>query len=114
MVPMLESGLPSRQHVIRLFEDAGLAACAHQLVTHTLATDWSAFAAKMALRADSFLARLPDTEFEAGMAELRKHAAASGSEEITEPVDFFVFERRSDGASIRPGGSSPFFFFFFF
>jgi ubiquinone/menaquinone biosynthesis C-methylase UbiE len=94
IVPMLESDLPSRQHAIRLFEDAGLTACAHQVVTHTLATDWQAFANKMALRADSFLARLPDREFEAGLAELRRHAAVSEPEEITEPVDFFVFERR--------------------
>jgi hypothetical protein len=33
-----------------------------------LATDWQQFTDKLALRADSFLARLPDEEFAAGMA----------------------------------------------
>jgi hypothetical protein len=89
--------------VIRLFEDAGFTASAHELVTHTIAPAWPAFADKMALRADPFLARVPDTEFEAGLAALRKHAAVSGPEEITEPIDFFVFERRSDGASGQSG-----------
>jgi hypothetical protein len=73
--------------------DAGLTACAHLLVTHTLAADWQTFAHKMALRAYSSLAHLPDREFEAGLAELRRHAAVSEPEEITEPIDVFVFER---------------------
>lgn len=106
IVPMLESDLPSRQQIVRLFEDADFTPCAHQLVTHTMATNWPAFADKMALRADSFLARLPDTEFEANLAALRKHAAVSGPEEITVPVDFFVFERRRDGAR-GSGRSDP-------
>jgi hypothetical protein len=45
------------------------------------------------LRADSFLARLPDEEFAAGMAKLRAHAAQSATEDVTEMIDFFVFER---------------------
>lgn len=42
----------------------------HQLVTHTLATDWQQFTDKLGLRADSFLARLPDEEFAAEMVNL--------------------------------------------
>jgi ubiquinone/menaquinone biosynthesis C-methylase UbiE len=93
ILSMLEAELPSAAEIIALFEAAGLKSCAHQLVTHTLATDWQQFSDKLAWRADSFLARLPDEEFAAGMAKLRAHAAQSASEHITEMIDFFVFER---------------------
>jgi SAM-dependent methyltransferase len=93
MQPLLDAELPSRADVVRAFESAGLVLCAHRLVTQVLALDWPAFADKMALRADSFLARLPDAEFEAGMVGLRAHAAAAAPEPITEEVDFFVFEK---------------------
>ena len=93
ILPMLKADLPSAAEIIVLFEAAGLRNRTHQLVTHTLATDWQQFTDKLALRADSFLARLPDDEFAAGMAKLRAHAGRSASENITEMIDFFVFER---------------------
>lgn len=93
LLPMLTADLPSAAEIVVLFEAAGLRIRAHQLVTHTLATDWQQFTDKLALRADSFLARLPDDEFAAGMAKLRTHAAQSPPEHITEIIDFFVFER---------------------
>ena len=93
ILPMLKADLPSAAEIIVLFEAAGLRSRTHQLVTHTLATDWQKFADKLALRDDSFLARLPDEEFAAGMAKLRAHAAQSAPEHITEVIDFFVFER---------------------
>jgi SAM-dependent methyltransferase len=93
IAPMLDAELPSVEDVEQLFEGEGFTRLAHRLVTHALARDWQGFADKMALRADSFLARLPDTEFEAGLTALRAHAAGSEPEEITELVDFFVFER---------------------
>jgi hypothetical protein len=44
------------------------------------------------MRADSFLARLSDTEFEAGLAALRAHASASDpNETISEEIEFFAF-----------------------
>jgi ubiquinone/menaquinone biosynthesis C-methylase UbiE len=93
IVPMVKADLPSAGEIIILFEAAGLRSRTHQLVTQTLATDWQQFADKLALRADSFLARLPDEEFAAGMAKLRAHAAQTVPEQITEVIDFFVFER---------------------
>jgi ubiquinone/menaquinone biosynthesis C-methylase UbiE len=93
ILPMLKAELPSVAEIISRFEAAGLRSCVHQRVTHTLATDWRQFADKLALRADSFLARLPDEEFTSGMAKLRAHAGQSGPEHITEMIDFFVFER---------------------
>ena len=93
ILPMLKADLPSAAEIIVLFEAAGLRSRTHQLVTHTLATDWQQFTDKLALRANSFLVRLPDEEFAAGMAQLRTHAAESPPEHITEMIDFFVFER---------------------
>jgi ubiquinone/menaquinone biosynthesis C-methylase UbiE len=93
ILPMLKADLPSAAEIIILFETTGLRSRTHQLVTQTLATDWQQFADKLALRADSFLARLPDEEFAAGLTKLRAHAAQSVPEHITEVIDFFVFER---------------------
>ena len=92
MLPMLDE-LPSSTDVIALFEAAGFKSRAHEPVMHAVAASWQELADKLALRADSFLARLPDAEFEAGIAALRAHATGREPEEITEPIDFFVFER---------------------
>jgi hypothetical protein len=93
MPPMLENGLPSAAEIIALFEGASLRKRAHEIVTQVVAANWQEFVDKLSLRADSFLTRLPDSEFAAGMAALRDHAASSPPEEITERIDFFVFER---------------------
>ena len=85
--------LPSSADVIALFEAAGFRSRAHEPVLHAVAASWQELADKLALRADSFLARLPDAEFEAGIAALRAHAKGRQPEEITEPIDFFAFER---------------------
>ena len=93
MRPMVDAELPSSEDVVALFEAAGLRSRAHEIVTHTVAASWQEFADKLALRADSFLARLPDSEFEAGLAALRAYASGRAPEAITEEIDFFVFER---------------------
>lgn len=91
--PMLDADLPSVAEVVALFESAAFTTVAHEITTHRLASDWKTFADKMELRAYSDLARLPDSEFETGMAELRAYAAASEPDDITERIDFFAFER---------------------
>ena len=85
--------LPSTAEILALFEGASLRRRAHATVTQVVAATWQEFADKLALRAYSFLARLPDSEFAAGMAALRAHAASRPPEEITERIEFFVFER---------------------
>ena len=51
---------------------------------------------KSALRADSFLARLSDAEFDQGMAALRAHRANLDPDEaVTEEIDWFVFTKRA-------------------
>jgi hypothetical protein len=91
MLAMMENELPSRDGVVAMFENAGLRLSAYQRVLQLLATDWNEFADKQAMRADSFLARLPVAEFEAGMAALRAHARAYPHEAVIENIHFFVF-----------------------
>jgi SAM-dependent methyltransferase len=88
--------LPARDDIIAMFENAGLQLKAYRLVSHVLALGWEELADKLALRADSFLARLPDAEFAAGMVALRAHARSRPRQEaVLEDIDFFVF---GDGA----------------
>ena len=48
------------------------------------------------LHADSFLARLTDTEFDQGMAALHAHRAnINPAEAVTEEIDWFVFKKRA-------------------
>jgi len=93
MLPMVDADLPSSADVVALFEAAGLRSRAHETVTQVIAASWQEFADKLALRADSFLARLPDAEFAAGLAALRAYAKGREPEDIMEEIDFFVFQR---------------------
>jgi ubiquinone/menaquinone biosynthesis C-methylase UbiE len=105
IVTIIEAELPSREEVIELFEAAGLKRRAHELVPHPLAANWNQLADKLALRADSFLARLADADFEAGLAALRAYASGRPShEQITEQIDLFVFQGCH---GVRPAGSEP-------
>ncbi|HSR79482.1 MAG TPA: methyltransferase domain-containing protein [Hyphomicrobiaceae bacterium] len=88
---IVETELPSRNEVFALFEGAGLSLAAYEIVRHPLAASWRDLADKLALRADSFLARLPDAVFAAGIAALRAHAARHPSGAIIERVHLFVF-----------------------
>jgi len=89
---IVDAQLPSREEVLRLFAGAGLRLCTQEIVPHPIAASWQELADKLALRADSFIVRLPAAEFEAGMAALRAHAAAdAGAGEITQHIDLFVF-----------------------
>jgi len=89
---MLKSELPSRDEIIVLFENVGLRLKTYQLVPHRLATNWPDLADRTAMRADSFLVRLPDAEFEAGMTALQAYALTRDRHEsVSENIDFFVF-----------------------
>ena len=67
----------------------------HQVVTQVTATDWPNFIEKSAIRADLFLARLSDDDFQQGMAALRTPGDAINQKDaVTEEIDWFVFARR--------------------
>ena len=94
MQPLIESELPTRVDVRSIFEIAGFTAVAHEIVRQIVASSWWQFVQKSSLRADSFLARLSDEEYEVGMTELRAHAArAPMREPVVEEIDLFVFAK---------------------
>lgn len=89
---ILDKSLTSQARIESIFAAAGFHLTAHELVPSRAAESWSAYAQKLAHRADSILIQLSDREFEDGLAAVRKHAASRPSHEpVTEPVDFFVF-----------------------
>jgi GNAT superfamily N-acetyltransferase len=64
------------------------------MVRQTIASNWRQFVQKTSLRADSLLARLSDADYEAGMTELRAHAAIFDiNEPVVEEIDLFVFTK---------------------
>ena len=89
---MLDADFPSSDEISSNFAAAGFTPRHHEIVTEVIAADWPSFVRKSALRADSFLARLSDAEFDQGMAALRAHGAnINPAEAITEEIDWFVF-----------------------
>jgi ubiquinone/menaquinone biosynthesis C-methylase UbiE len=91
---MFDADLPSSDEVSSNFVASGFAQRHQEIVTEVVAPDWPSFIDKSGLRADSFLARLSDMEFEQGMARLRAHLANIGHDEpVTEEIDWFVFTK---------------------
>ncbi|SRR5216683_2504821 len=92
---LIGSDLPSRRDIEPVFAAGGFTLVVHQVVTQVTAPDWPSFIEKSALRADSFLARLSDEDFQQGMAALRNPGDAIDQDAaVTEEVDWFVFTRR--------------------
>jgi ubiquinone/menaquinone biosynthesis C-methylase UbiE len=89
--PILHEVLPDGSTIREVFEAAGFSLTTWLIVTQTIAPGWAAFANKLAAGADSVLARLTPQDFEAGIAAVRKHGAATGDQAIVEPIDLFVF-----------------------
>jgi len=93
IVPLIETELPARREIAGVFARAGFALLVHEIVTQRIADTWSEFIAKTELRADSFLARINDDDFAAGMAALRAHATRTAPDQaVTEELDWYVFK----------------------
>jgi ubiquinone/menaquinone biosynthesis C-methylase UbiE len=91
---LIDSDLPSRQDIASVFAAGGFTPVVHQVVTQVTAPDWRSFIEKSAFRADSFLARLSDDDFQQGMAALRTPGDAINQDNaVTEEIDWFVFTR---------------------
>jgi len=88
---ILKDVLQSQAMIEAIFVNAGFSLISHELVHSEVASNWDAYAEKIAVRADSILAQLADQEFEVGLAALREHAATTAQEPVIELVDFFVF-----------------------
>ena len=89
---LIDTELPARRDIENVFTAAGFVPVIHRIVTQVIAPDWPTFVAKSALRADSFLARLSDQDFEQGMAALRCPGEETEQDDpVTEEIDWFVF-----------------------
>ena len=88
---LIASDLPSRQDIEAVFRENGFTLVLSEVVKQTMAPNWEAFTAKTALRADSFLARLSDTEFQQGITAMENHERRDSP--VTEEIDWFVFRR---------------------
>lgn len=90
--PILEEVLPAGAFVREVFEAAGFHMVTSEAVTQEIAPSYAAYAEKLAAGADSVLAKLSSSEFDAGMKALQAHAAHSDAEAVSEPIHVFVFQ----------------------
>jgi ubiquinone/menaquinone biosynthesis C-methylase UbiE len=91
---LIDSDLPSRRDIEAVFAVSRFTPIVHQVVTQVTAPNWPSFVEKSALRADSFLARLSNDDFQHGMAALRNPGdAINQNDAVTEEIDWFVFRR---------------------
>jgi len=70
---LIDSDLPARRDIGSVFKMSDFTPVVHQVVTQVTAPNWTSFVEKSALRADSFLARLSDDDFQQGMTALQSH-----------------------------------------
>ncbi len=90
---IIERQLMTRAQLVDVFGQYGFSLKANETRWHDIAPNWSAFAEKMALRADSFVAQLSDAEFETGLAALREKALTAPQDESARlRVDLIVFQ----------------------
>jgi ubiquinone/menaquinone biosynthesis C-methylase UbiE len=93
MRPLIESELPA-QNDISCLTAGGFTPAAHEMVRLVAAPSWAAFVHKSSLCVDSFLARLSDEDFSAGMVGLHAHGHnANQDDAVTEEIDWFVFTK---------------------
>ena len=86
--PILEDCLPSTAFIREVFESAGFSTIGTDMVTQQIAPDSLAYAEKLSTGADSVLARLSPSDFQAGLEAVRAHAT---DQPVCEPIDVFVF-----------------------
>ena len=94
--PILDEVLPSISEIQDVFAVAGFRALASEIITQTIARDWTVYAEKLAAGGDSVLARLNPQDFDDGLAAVRRHAATTaGLRPVVEPIDLFVLANTS-------------------
>lgn len=91
---ILESTLQTQERIESIFHDAGFELSIHELVRNEVAANWRGYAEKIAWKADSILAQLPNRGFQEGMRLLNQHAATADDGPVVELVDFFAFRGR--------------------
>ena len=89
--PIMEERLPTVAFVCEVFEAAGFSTVSVDVVTQTIAPDYAAYVEKLAAGADSVLAQLSPSDFQAGIDAARTHAVRVRDTPVCEPIDVFVF-----------------------
>ena len=89
--PILEDCLPTEAFVREVFESAGFSITSSDVVIQEIAVDYATYAEKLSAGADSVLAQLSPSDFQAGIKAMRVHAASVGDKPVCEPIDIFVF-----------------------
>jgi SAM-dependent methyltransferase len=89
--PILEEILPSAAKIREIFESAGFTTVDTDLITQQIAPDYVAYAEKIAAGADSVLARLSPSDFQAGLQALESYGSRASDKPVTEPIDVFIF-----------------------
>ena len=90
-VSIMENCLPTEKFVRTVFEAAGFNIVSGEIITQTIASDWAAYVEKVAAGADSVLAQLSASDFQAGLDAMRAHAERVRDTPVSEPIDVFVF-----------------------
>ena len=90
---LIDCEVPTRREIESVFAAVGFTPVVNQVVTQIIAPDWQTFVEKSALRADSFLARLSNDDFQQGMVALRAHGDEIDQKApVTEEMAWFVFK----------------------
>ena len=89
--PIMEDVLPTVAFVREVFESAGFSTVSSEVVIQQIAPDYATYVEKLSAGADSVLAQLSPTDFQAGIEAMRAHAARAGDKPVSEPIDIFVF-----------------------
>lgn len=89
--PIMEDCLPTAVFLREVFESAGFSTVSFDVVTQTIAPDYATYAEKLSAGADSVLAQLSPSEFQAGLDALLAYAARVRDTSVREPIDVFVF-----------------------
>ncbi|HEY1425029.1 MAG TPA: class I SAM-dependent methyltransferase [Caulobacteraceae bacterium] len=92
--PIIEAAIGRVATVEATFAGAGFAPTSHEVFMSETASNWSEYAERVSLRADSILVQLSEAAFAEGLAALRAYAAAHPADgPVAEPVDLLAFRR---------------------
>lgn len=89
--PIMEDCLPTSAFIREIFESAGFSTVTSDVFIQQIAPNYAAYIERLSAGADSILARLSQSDFEAGIEAMRSHAARTGEQPVFEPIDVFVF-----------------------
>jgi hypothetical protein len=89
----MERVLASASAMCATFESGGFRTVRAGVVEQQIAPTYEAYAEQIAAGGDSVLVQLSRDDMEHGLRALRLHASKVGPKPVTEPIDYFVFEK---------------------